>query len=108
MAASPVLWKDVLIIPLDNAGESFVAGIDVKTGQNRWKTARVREINWVSPLLVVQGDKAQVVIGALAELSAYDAQTGKKRWTYAGNGFSNTSTPVFGDGLIFAAGGQFS
>ncbi len=108
MAASPVLWKDVLILPLDNAGESFVAGVDVKTGQNRWKAARPREINWVSPLLVAQGDKAQVVIGALAGLSAYDAQTGKKLWTYAGSGFSNTSTPVLGDGLILAAGGQFT
>jgi len=49
-----------------------------------------------------------VVIGALAGLSAYDAQTGKKLWTYAGNGFSNTSTPVLGDGLILAPGGQFT
>jgi outer membrane protein assembly factor BamB len=108
MAASPVLWKDLLILPLDNAGESFVAGIDVKTGQNRWKTARIREINWVSPLLVPRGDQAQVVIGALAELAAYDVQTGKKRWSYAGNGFSNTSTPILDSGLIFAAGGQFT
>ncbi|MBI1913301.1 MAG: PQQ-binding-like beta-propeller repeat protein [Planctomycetes bacterium] len=108
MAASPVLWQDMLILPLDNAGESFVAGVDVKTGQNRWKTARTREINWVSPLLVPQGNNAQVVIGALAELTAYDVHTGKKLWTYAGNGFSNTSTPVLGDGLVLAAGGQFT
>jgi outer membrane protein assembly factor BamB len=108
MAASPLLWKDVLILPMDNAGESFVAAVDAKTGKNRWKTARAREINWVSPLLVPKGDGAQVVIGALAGLAAYDAQTGKKLWTYAGAGFSNTSTPVLGDGLILAAGGQFA
>src|SRR5262249_44261418 len=108
MAASPILWKDVLILPLDNAGESFVAGLDVKTGQNRWKTARTREINWVSPLLVPQGDRAQVVLGALAGLIAYDAETGKQLWTFAGNGFSNTCTPVLGEGLILAAGGAFT
>jgi outer membrane protein assembly factor BamB len=93
---------------MDNAGNSFVAGVDVRTGQNRWKTARVREINWVSPLLVPRGDEAQVVLGALGGLSAYDAQTGKKLWTYAGQGFSNTSTPVLGDGLILAPGAAFA
>jgi outer membrane protein assembly factor BamB len=112
MAASPVLWKDLLILPLDNAGESFVAAIDVKTGQNRWKTARPRDINWVSPLLVPRGDKVEVVIGAVGGLTAYDVQTGKKLWSYAGSGFSNTSTPVLGDGqgevLILAAAGQFA
>jgi len=107
MAASPVLWNDVLVLPMDNAGDSFVAGVDVKTGQNRWKIARARDLNWVSPLLVPQGDKAQVVIGSSAGLAAYDAQTGKKRWTYAGQGFSNMATPVLGDGLVLAAGGQF-
>jgi outer membrane protein assembly factor BamB len=109
MSASPLLWKDVLILPLDNLGDSFLAGIDVKTGKNRWKTARPRSHNWASPLLVPEGDHAQVVIGASAGLSAYDPQSGKELWTCAGNGFSNTtSTPVLGDGLILAPGGQLA
>jgi outer membrane protein assembly factor BamB len=107
MSASPVLWKDVLIVPQDNLGDSYLAGVDVRTGENRWKTARPRDHNWASPLLVPQGDRAQVVISALAGLSAYDARSGKESWTFPGNAFSNTtSTPVLGDGLILAPGGH--
>jgi outer membrane protein assembly factor BamB len=106
MAASPVLWRDVLILPVDNIGDSFLAGVDVRTGENLWKTARPRDHNWASPLLVPQGERAQVVMSAIAGLSAYDVRSGKELWTCAGNGFSNTtSTPVLGDGLILVPNG---
>jgi outer membrane protein assembly factor BamB len=107
LAASPVLWKDVLIVPMDTLGDSFVAGIDVKTGVNRWKTPRPRGHNWASPLLMPHGDQAQVVISAVAGLAAYDARSGKELWSCSGNGFSNTtSTPVLGDGLILVPNGN--
>jgi outer membrane protein assembly factor BamB len=106
MSASPVLWKDVLILPQDNLGDSFVAAVDAKTGANRWKAARPRAHNWTSPLLVPQGDHADVVISAIAGLTAYDVRSGKESWTCPG-GFSNTtSTPVIGDGLILAPAGH--
>jgi outer membrane protein assembly factor BamB len=109
MSASPVLWKDVLILPVDNLGDSFLAGVDVKTGKNLWKTARPRDHNWASPLLVRQGDRAQVVVSAIAGLSAYDAQSGKELWSCPGNGYSNTtSTPVLGDGLILVPNGHLA
>jgi outer membrane protein assembly factor BamB len=107
LAASPVLWKDVLILPMDNLGDSFLAGVDVKTGKNLWKQARPRDHNWASPLLVPRGDEAQVVMSAISGLSAYDARSGKELWTCAGNGFSNTtSTPILGDGLILVPNGN--
>lgn len=108
MAASPVLWRDVLVVPMDNSGDSYVAGIDARTGQTRWKTPRTRELNWVSPLLVADGDDAIVVLGAIAGLTAYDVRTGRPRWTFATGGFSNTSTPVSGEGLILMPGNAFT
>ena len=41
MAASPVLVKDRLIVPMDNAGESFLAAVDTKYGKNVWKVERM-------------------------------------------------------------------
>jgi outer membrane protein assembly factor BamB len=109
MSASPVLWGDVLVLPMDNVGDSFLAGVDVRTGANRWKVARPRDHNWASPLLVPQGDRADVVLNAISGLAAYDVQSGKQRWSCPGNGFSNTtSTPVLGDGLILAPGGHLA
>jgi outer membrane protein assembly factor BamB len=88
LSASPVLWKDVLILPMDNIGRSFLAGVDVRTGRNRWKIARPRFHNWASPLLVPQGDKAV--------------------WTISGSSFSNIATPVWANGLILAGAGQLA
>ena len=42
MAASLVMCGDILIVPLENAGESLTVGLDAKTGKNRWKIERPR------------------------------------------------------------------
>src|SRR5437667_465419 len=84
-------------LPMDNIGASYLAGVDIKTGKNRWKIARPRDHNWASPLLVPQGDRAQVLIGAVTGLTAYDARSGKELWAVPSSGFSNIATPVLGD-----------
>src|SRR5262249_25524953 len=82
-------------------------GVDVQTGKNLWKRARPRGHNWASPLLMTQGDQAQVVISSIADLSAYDIRNGKERWTCVGNGFSNTnSKPILRDGLVLVPNGN--
>ncbi len=106
MAASPVLWQDLLILTLENSGESFAAGIDVKTGKNRWKIERTRAINWVTPLVVSDGKRAELLLQSAGELTAYDPATGVKRWTYAGKGLGTIPSPVVGNGLIFVPGGD--
>jgi len=40
MAASPVLAANVLVIPMESAVDSFIAGVDARTGKNRWKVKR--------------------------------------------------------------------
>ncbi len=105
MAASPVLAKDTLIIPMDNAGdESFLAGLDVKTGKNRWKVARPRDINWVTPTVLPRGDKTEVLFQGGDALVAYDAETGKKRWEYKAAGLSTIPSPILADGLVLVPG----
>lgn len=106
MAASPVVWKDVLIVPMENAGESFVAGIDTKTGKNRWKADRQRNINWSTPLVVNDGKRVDVLVQSGDELTAFDPENGSKRWGYSGKGLSTTPSPTAGNGLIFVSAGD--
>jgi outer membrane protein assembly factor BamB len=80
MAASPVLVKDRLIVPMDNAGESFLAAVDTKYGKNVWKAERPREINWVTPLTRTVGGTTEVLFTGPTGLTAYDATSGGKRW----------------------------
>jgi len=107
MAASPVLWRGTLFLPMENAGASFALALDKHTGQNRWKVDRQRGINWVTPLVIENGDSATLVFQTKAEATAYDAETGRKVWEYEA-GLSEVSTPNLGEnGAVFVAGGDF-
>jgi outer membrane protein assembly factor BamB len=97
MAASPVLYRDVLIVPLENVGDSFVAGLDRRTGRNLWKHARARDINWCSPLLVEAGGGAEVLFQSRRELTACDPETGAERWSLKGQELADVPSPAPGE-----------
>ena len=105
MASSPVLWKDVLIIPMDNAGDSFVLGIDANTGKNLWKFNRPRTINWSSPLIMPNANgTAEVILQTDGSVLSVDALTGKENWSLASSGPSTIPSPTLGEGLLLAPG----
>jgi outer membrane protein assembly factor BamB len=107
MAASPVVCGDTLLLPLENAGDSFAAGVDVRTGQNRWKVPRARDINWVTPLVVEQGGRTAAVFATIKDVTAYDPATGKELWAVTDRAPSSTASPVLADGLILVPGEEF-
>jgi outer membrane protein assembly factor BamB len=82
MASSPVLYKDKLLVPMDNSGDSFLAAIDVKTGANVWKAPRHKGNNWVTPTVrEITSTEAEVLFQNQKEFVAHDADTGKVKWT---------------------------
>jgi outer membrane protein assembly factor BamB len=105
MAASPVLWRDVLMLPMENAGDSFAAGLDARTGRNRWKVQRPRDINWVTPTLLERDGRTEVVFVSGQGMAAYDPGSGEQRWSYVGAGLGSIPTPAVGDGLMLLPGG---
>jgi outer membrane protein assembly factor BamB len=100
MAASPVLHDGALLVAMENVGDSFVSGIDARTGANRWKQSRPQKINWTTPLVA----GGLVLFQSPDELAALDPRTGAKRWGVAGK-FASIPSPVDGGGEIFAPGG---
>lgn len=105
MAASPVLVKDRLIVPMDNEGDSFLAAVDTKYGKNLWKVQRPKSINWVSPLVRETNGRAEVLFAGEDGMTAYDAANGEKRWAYKGGGGSIPTGSVFGNTLFLPTGG---
>src|SRR5262249_11132239 len=105
MAASPVLCKDAVVLPMQNAGESFLAALDRRTGRNRWKVSLPRDINWTTPLVVGNGGREEVVFQIPQEVAAYDAETGQKRWSYAAK-LTNVPSPIMANGLIMVPTGE--
>ncbi|MBV9123855.1 MAG: PQQ-binding-like beta-propeller repeat protein [Planctomycetes bacterium] len=109
MAASPVLWKDVLIVPMESAGESFALGLDKLTGRNRWKVDRPQEINWVTPLLITHDGRDEVLFQSSQDVTAYDPATGRQNWTYSDKeGFAGSTIPsaAMGEEVIVSGGGM--
>ncbi len=105
MAASPVLVAGKLIVPMDNAGESFLAAVDTKYGKNVWKTERPRDINWTTPLVRQVGSTTEVLFAGPKGLTAYDAATGTDRWAFKGGGGSIPVGVIDGDALYLPVGG---
>jgi outer membrane protein assembly factor BamB len=108
MAASPVLWDGLLLLALETADESCALAVDKRTGQNRWKVQRPREINWVTPLLVKNGGRAEVLFQSPKELTAYDPASGRPLWTYPAEEllpFPPVPSPAAGDALVVLGSG---
>ncbi|MBI3412088.1 MAG: PQQ-like beta-propeller repeat protein [Planctomycetes bacterium] len=107
MAASPILWKDLVILFLENVGDSFVAGIDKRTGENKWRVERPKGINWCSPLMIENNGQPEIVLQSNEDLTAYDPVNGNKKWALTGKKFQPIPSPTFGDGLVFSPGFKF-
>lgn len=106
MAASPMLAGDVLIVPMENVGtDSFVAGLDVATGQTRWQIARPRSENWTTPLVVPGSGGFDVLLLSGNNLTVVDAATGSERWRHTASGLSTIPSPAHGvEGVVIPGG----
>jgi outer membrane protein assembly factor BamB len=109
LASSPVLAGNTLLLPMENAGHSYAAGLDVKTGLNKWKIDRQRGINWVTPIVLDVGGRVAVAFATDKEITAYDPDTGAVRWTHAAISPSATASPgPAEDGALLVPGKELS
>lgn len=101
--SSPVVYGDLLIVNWDHEGDSVLYAFDKRTGKERWKVVRDDKTSWSTPLVVEHEDKAQVVISATKRVRGYDLATGRLIWECAGLSRNVVSSPVAGQGMVFAA-----
>lgn len=105
MGSSPVLVGDLLILQCDHWGQSYLVGIDKRTGKNVWKTDRAEHVSWSSPLVVEVNGRQELVASATFHVKGYDPLTGRELWAASGMTRECIPTAVAGDGLIFAVSG---
>jgi hypothetical protein len=108
-AASPILYKDLVIVNAAIESKSLVA-LDKKTGKQVWRT-RGLGTTWASPVLVEAKEGShEVVLSLPGKIVGYDPDSGKELWHCEGigsaGGFGYTcSTPVTRDGVVYVIGG---
>ena len=103
-AASPLAYRDTIIVPVGAPGASIVA-FDQKTGKLVWN-AHDYQISYASPILIDVDGQTQAVVTMQTEVIGIDPSNGALLWSHphANRTKTNVSTPVWGDGnLLFVS-----
>jgi len=107
---SPALVDDVLVFSCDGARDPFVAALDAKSGDVRWRTPRQTAVrapfSFSTPLAIDVAGATQVVIPGSGVIAAYDPKDGREIWRVTtGEGYSVVPRPAFAHGMIYASTG---
>lgn len=81
---SPVVWNDLVIVPLEQDEAGAIVGIDATTGAERWRLARegVGKAAYATPLVLSDAEAGpQVICTSKAHgIYAIDPTTGRVLW----------------------------
>ena len=105
-AASPVLFKDLVIVNASVESESLVA-LNKNTGKEVWRAKGIKE-SWSTPLLVTaQGGKSELVVPIQGKLLGFDPDSGNALWSCATDiGWYMVPGLVAQDGIVYCIGGR--
>jgi outer membrane protein assembly factor BamB len=119
LGASPILHKDMLIMPFDGNDEkdskrgfkqawegAFVAAFDKQTGKDRWRGRRgLSRQGHVTPMVIDVGGKPLLISAGGDVVQAFNADTGELIWTVKSQGEGVVPSIVYGQGLVYTASG---
>ncbi|MEO1529310.1 MAG: PQQ-binding-like beta-propeller repeat protein [Planctomycetota bacterium] len=104
MSSSPVVVDGVVIVQLENQGDSFAAGISADSGEILWTNERNASSNWSSPQPVrLEDGRAAVSMHNWGSIELVEAKTGEvlKRFDLPGDG---TASATFASPYIIVPG----
>jgi outer membrane protein assembly factor BamB len=105
-ASSPILAGGHLILQRDgdNANAQLIALAPV-TGKTMWESPRpLAGACYSTPMLWQHDGMAELMVQGKGRVAAYSLDGGEPTWWVRGWGFSAITTPVAGDGMLFAGG----
>ena len=105
---SPALIGDLLVVDCDGAHDPFIAALDARTGDIKWKTPRDstarKTFSFSTPLPVEVDGQTQIISPASGFVGSYDPADGHELWRVRyGEGYSVVPRPVFAHGMIFVS-----
>jgi len=105
-SASPVLYKDLVIINASVESESLVA-LDRKTGKERWRAEGIRE-SWNTPVVIrAESGREELIVARQGKVLAFDPETGKPLWNCNTDiGWYMVPSIVADKGIVYVLGGR--
>lgn len=102
---SPVLAGGKLILACDQDTASHLLCVDAQSGDTLWRTERPGfKRGFATPLLFPEFNPNEVIVAGSLRLVSYSLLDGSEVWSASGLPNEMVSSPIAGDGLIFAAG----
>lgn len=105
-AASPILYKDLVIVNASVESDSLVA-LDRRTGKEVWRARGMRE-SWNTPVLVpIAGAKTELAVAIMGKVLGIDPDSGKQLWSCATDiAWYMAPSPVADGGVVYCIGGR--
>jgi len=102
-AASPVVVGGKLIFLADAEEGSCLEAIEPKSGKTLWRHERKRfKSGWSTPGVWTRAGEEELLVLGVGWLTAHDLADGSERWSYPGLTDEPITTPIAGEGLVFA------
>jgi outer membrane protein assembly factor BamB len=99
--SSPIIHEDRVVVLCDVNNQSFIAELDIESGEEIWRTLRDEQPTWGTPTIYQTDDRTHVIVNGYKHMGSYDFETGKEIWWMRGGGDIPVPTPVIAHGLVF-------
>jgi outer membrane protein assembly factor BamB len=104
--ASPVLYKDLVIVNGDHDGDSYIVALHKDTGKTVWKAPRNNNTrSYVTPIIREVAGRTQMVFSGDKSVASLDPNDGSRHWTIDGPTEQYVASMVFDGKLFFMAAG---
>jgi outer membrane protein assembly factor BamB len=104
-AASPLIFRDTVIVHPGSAKGASVVALNRRTGKKVWASLS-DEATYATPILIEQAGRVQLVCWTPSHIRGLDAASGEPLWElpYEVTYGVSIATPVYHAGLVFVSG----
>lgn len=107
--SSPIVYKDLVILPCYHEPASYLLALDRRTGETRWRAEQESKVlSYSTPLVVERTGGDELVLNTSDGIEAYDPATGKALWHMDEPNRFPIPTPVHHDGVVYTSRGYRS
>lgn len=103
--SSPTIAGDMIIVPWDHEGPSYLYALNKLNGDEIWKAQRDEPTNWSTPLIVEHDGKQQIIMNGQNYARAYDLESGEELWRCDGQTDRPAASAVAMGSMAFVASG---
>lgn len=106
-AASPVIYREGVIINGQQDGTAFVTMLDGNSGKELWRyTPAVNQRSFSTPVLTTNEGRHLLILTGSQQTAALDPTTGELIWSVQGPSEKFVCTPSVGHGMVFSFAGS--